>query len=56
MKAIVFTWYNCNESCFFCSAEVHGRKDSNRSFLEIAHDIDHAHKQWMNEIFMINKF
>jgi len=53
MKAIVFTWYNCNESCFFCSAEVHGRKDSNRSFLEIAHDIDHAHKQWMNEIEFI---
>lgn len=53
MKWIVFTWYNCNESCFFCSAEVHGRKSINRSFMEIAHDIEIAKQQWVTEIEFI---
>lgn len=38
-KAIIFVWYDCNESCFFCSAEVHGRKHINRSTKEILTDI-----------------
>ncbi len=30
-KIIIFTGYNCNENCFFCSAEVHGKKHINIS-------------------------
>jgi len=53
MKWIIFTWYDCNESCFFCSAEVHGRKHLNRSFLEIAEDIVLSKQAWHSEIEFI---
>jgi MoaA/NifB/PqqE/SkfB family radical SAM enzyme len=53
MKWIIFTWYNCNESCFFCSAEVHARKHINRSFVDIVHDIERAKSQGITEIEFI---
>ncbi len=53
MKGIIFTWYDCNESCFFCSAEVHGRKDVNRSLKEILEDIHRYSLEWYTEIEFI---
>jgi pyruvate formate-lyase activating enzyme-like uncharacterized protein len=34
-KALIFVGYNCNESCFFCSAEVANRKHINYTSLQL---------------------
>lgn len=43
----------CNESCFFCSAEVANRKHINRSLKSILLDILNAFKNWSSHIEFI---
>ncbi len=51
-KALIFVWYNCNESCFFCSAEVKDRKHINYSTLQIL-KIIHEKRKDNNEVEFI---
>lgn len=51
--ALIFTWYACNENCFFCSAEVDGRKHINKTTNEILKDITLEYKRGYRNIEFI---
>lgn len=44
--SLIFTGYNCNESCFFCSAEVEWRKHINKTTKELLNEIYSEFHKW----------
>jgi len=49
-KSLIFTWYACNENCFFCSAEVDWRKHINKTTNRILTEILTEYRRWSKDI------